>query len=701
MAGATISGMTSTDKTAPESPFDWREFLTLWSGEWADAQAPDEEDEAQSELIAARWLGCPGASDADIAALEQRIGYRLPPSLGAFLRISDGWRPADHPVYRLAGTRDIHPHEDEWDLAEVFGEHLDEDASPQRLLEAGMWQRAFGLHAETDMTLVLIDPLDRGAEGEWAVYEYASWRAAPPDRYPSFRHYMEHLYRSFHSSAAYDAAHGEGPPFANDTTRAQDAVVERARRAALSGEYEQAMALLRGAEEYGRPRAGLLRAQLDCLLSAHAPGLSADSLALDPVYASDLLPVAAVGFAAGDRHYGHAGRSWDLLARCTTPGERERAEKALRAVREGTYRFTADGPLGEAAGEARALARWGRWNEAWRLLWAALPHWRPLGPDHLAPLGLLADPVVGPVITPERARLLLALPRGEFARPEGEWPGTTPGDDPAGLCWLEDEVPDRLRQGYRAVFVADPDPAGLPARLMDPDGGGPGPGGRPQREATPGPDGLYPPLSQWDAHYLLGLALGSTSYDDRALARIGQAAPGWSFAFDGAPAGFDEERFVSPAAAASQGTRAVVVWHSVDTFDRTRTRFLLSAGVGGEEVCAFSVTAGDIEPHWTGEIPPWLTLDGFPATAGQWRGDENLRKETGTPNTPARGLPGTKSALRALERALGLTLPRTALLEGPLHGFVTRSWIRPPGPGESYATFVYGSSSGPDTDEDT
>ncbi|MCX4658050.1 SMI1/KNR4 family protein [Streptomyces uncialis] len=687
--------MTSTNETTSETPFDWREFLTRWSGEWADAQDPHEQDEWDPELTAARWLGCPGASDADIAALEERIGHRLPPSLDTFLRISDGWRPEDHPVYRLAGTREIDPHENAHGLAEIFAEGLDEDASPQELLEAGMWHRAFRLDAETDATLVLIDPLDRDADGEWAVYEWAYWRAAPPDRFPSFRHYMLERYRSFHSSAAHKAAHGEGPAFANDTTRAQDAVVELARRAALGGEYEEALTLLREAGEYGRPRAGLLRGQLDCLLSAQASAYSVDVLAVDPVYAPDLLPVAAAGFATTDRHDSSTGQSWALLARCTTPEAVERAEEALRAAREGTYRFTAEGPLGEAADKARELARWGRWNEAWRLLWAALPHWRPLGPDHLAPLGLLADPVLGPVITPERRRLLLALPRGEFARPERELPGTVlgpvgeaPGDDPVGLSWLEDEVPDRFDGGYRAVFVADPDPAGLPARLKDPGGGGPGPGGRPQREVTPGPDGLYPPRSTWDADHRLGLALGSTSYDDRALAWVGQAAPGWSFAFDGRARGFGEERFVSPAAAASEGTRAVVVWHSVGTFDRTRTRFHLSVGVDGEEVCAFSVTAGDVDPHWTGEIPPWLSLDGFPGTTGEWRGDEDPWTDADDRNTPDRGLPGTRGALAALERALGLTLPRTALLEGPLHSFVTRSWTRPPGPGESYATLI-------------
>ena len=51
-----------------------------------------------------------------------------------------------------------------------------------------------------------------------------------------------------------------------------------------------------------------------------------------------------------------------------------------------------------------------------------------------------------------------------------------------------------------------------------------------------------------------------SSYSDRALMAVGRAGTGWSFAFDGNPASFDRQRFVSPAPAAGAGTRAVVVW---------------------------------------------------------------------------------------------------------------------------------------------
>lgn len=41
----------------------------------------------------------------------------------------------------------------------------------------------------------------------------------------------------------------------------------------------------------------------------------------------------------------------------------------------------------------------------------AMPQWRPRTADHIAPVALLADPVLAAVITPERGRELLMTPR--------------------------------------------------------------------------------------------------------------------------------------------------------------------------------------------------------------------------------------------------------------------------------------------------
>ncbi|MGW4981827.1 hypothetical protein [Streptomyces mirabilis] len=56
---------------------------------------------------------------------------------------------------------------------------------------------------------------------------------------------------------------------------------------------------------------------------------------------------------------------------------REAADEILRQAGDGTFRYAADDPI---------------------------------GPEHLAPVGLRADPLLGPLITPERGRELLATP---------------------------------------------------------------------------------------------------------------------------------------------------------------------------------------------------------------------------------------------------------------------------------------------------
>ncbi|MCT9108202.1 hypothetical protein N4G69_21630 [Streptomyces mirabilis] len=82
---------------------------------------------------------------------------------------------------------------------------------------------------------------------------------------------------------------------------------------------------------------------------------------------------------------------------------REAADEILRQVGDGTFRYAAEDPFDRAVEEAREPARCGDGDAAWRMVRAALPEWRPIGPEHLAPVGLCADPLLGPLITPERA----------------------------------------------------------------------------------------------------------------------------------------------------------------------------------------------------------------------------------------------------------------------------------------------------------
>ncbi|MCZ9336303.1 SMI1/KNR4 family protein, partial [Streptomyces sp. TRM76130] len=97
-----------------------------------------------------------------------------------------------------------------------------------------------------------MDPADVDEDGEWAVYTWASWRAAPPERHASFRAFMRDMHREFHSLRARP---GDGEPeFVNDTTRKLDALVEEARLEALRGGWERAVRALDEAKGYHRPR---------------------------------------------------------------------------------------------------------------------------------------------------------------------------------------------------------------------------------------------------------------------------------------------------------------------------------------------------------------------------------------------------------------------------------------------------------------
>ncbi|MFG2622748.1 SMI1/KNR4 family protein [Streptomyces sp. NPDC048507] len=592
-----------------ESQFDWRAFLVRWSGEWADG--PGEGDGAARR---ARWLGSVPAGEERIAAMERRLGVRMPPSYREFLAVSDGWRHAGGFVRLLAGTADAHWHDDASGLSEVFEGYVDEDSGPGQRREAGIWRRGLRLDVESDATYVLMDPEDVGEGGEWAVYTWAGWRAAPPERFADFGAFMRDMHREFHRLRARP---GEGePPFVNGTTRALDALVEGARRQALRGDWEGALAALDEAAGYGRPRAAGLGDQIRRLLG-RTHRVSFADLVTDPLYAAEFGPVAAAG-------------------------------GTVRPAGGEAYRYTAAGVFGEAVVRARERARWGDTDGAWRALREALSRWEPPGPDHLAPLGWLADPLLGPLLTPARGRELLSTARGGEA---GRTPAPTAGLDPDGLAWLAD--PDGGGgESYRFVLVEGVEPWELPGRL----GAG---------------DALEAPLCAGEARMRAVRGRGeASSHEDGPVVAVGRAGGRWSFAFDGAGGPFDRRRFVSPAAAASAGTRAVVVWSGLRAGEAF---FHLSVARDGAGQYAFTFADGEVRVD--GRVPAALDPARFFAGGAGRAGAE-------------------RSLLEAVAGEFGVRLPRHALVHGRLHTFTARSWIRPARAGEAYTVIRFRGAGG-------
>ncbi|MEU6669127.1 SMI1/KNR4 family protein [Streptomyces sp. NPDC046727] len=628
---------------------EWGPLLKRWSEEWLQALAakePEEFEELDEDVVRERWLGFAPADPTRIAALEERIRglgieVPLPPSLRSFLETTDGWRHAGGFVYLLAGAERIESYGDPYELQKLYEENLHENPAEEETLRAGMWGRALQLALDSDMTDVLIDPGDVGADGEWAVYVYHGWGGDFPDRYDSFRAFMEGMYKEFYRLG------GDDSGFENTVTRELDAKVEQARLACLRGELDQALAVFAEARELGRPRAGLLSAQLRALLD-RGGWVPVDPRMDDPLYAGEVLPLKA-----HDHLRARRGDDTLVLGPVTDDyaTDRERARIVLGEIRQRTYEYASPGPFGRAVKEARELARWGDTDGAWQVLAAAVPEWEPYREDHVAPFGLIGDPLLGPLVTPERARQLLTTPRagqtrttpGPASAAEGEGvPGPVTGRQPVrdGLGWLaHGDAGSGLRgSAYRFVLVEGIHPEELAERF------GTGP-----LEPVAGESDL------WDLQF-------AWQQERRGpMARIG-ACGGWSFAFE-TPRhqSFDADRLTHPGTGLSYGTRALTIWRAPGLFH-------FACAEDGEQRYAFTVHTS--ERHHTGTLPTALSPDSlFPDPAG-----------------PAEDRSDEGRALDAISALFGVPLPRFALDHGRLPTLPTQPWIRPPEPGEGFVT---------------
>ncbi|RMI91646.1 hypothetical protein BIU87_01170 [Streptomyces sp. ZS0098] len=624
-----------------DNGFDWGTFLRRWQDEWVPSEDEAEELAEGDLTLADLTLASPPASEAEVADAERRLGTRLPPSYRGFLLASNGWSLRDDSIHQLGAAHEIGWFGDPFGMTPMYRESLDERATEQQVLLAGMWERALQLETDSDMSYALLDPGDTDEDGEWALYVYHGWSGEYPTRYPSFRAYMQRRYESFHAERA------QLPEFVNDTTRARDADVARAREEALSGRWEAARELLAVAKRYGRPGAWGMLGQLDVLAQGVGRGRTYfGGLVADPRCTDELVPVMALAHVR-DGRLGRPERPFVLGVE--TDGGIQAAADAIHArVRDGSYRYAPDGDFGRAVAEAREAARWGDTDAAWRVIRAALPSWSPPAPGLLAPLGVLADPVLGPVVTQERGRELLATPR---AGRRGTAPEPVPDLDPPGLGWLAESRRWNAPYGsYRCLWVEGVEPEALPGLVGEEAGAGL----------------TAPPVrpAGWFPHDVRRQRDESAPWEDRAVVAVGRTGSGWAFGFDPAartrgPGHF----FVSPAAEASRGGgRAVVLWIRRGRDDLPAV-FHLSVAERGEVLYAFTVRGTDVER--SGPVPEALD------PAGVLSGADGTDHE--------------RRLLAALEEEFGLSLPRHALAEGILPELTTRSWNRAPREGEAFA----------------
>ncbi|GGJ97246.1 cell wall assembly protein [Streptomyces camponoticapitis] len=642
----------------------WGPFLERWNAEWAAAprtreEAEEDGEEGRLEEMVEAGLGFPPADEERITALERRLGATLPPSYRSFLAVSDGWRRAGSGVYLLGTSEGVHWHGDPFGFQEAYEKSLTSHSSAEAVLVAGMWSRALQLAVDSDMTDVLLDPGDVNAEGEWALYIYRGYSGEYPNRYESFGAFMREKYVEFHGD------NGSDPGFVNDTTRALDASLERARLACLSGEdVDRQMETLAEAMRHARPRARKLYVQLTSMLGRNEY-YRAEGRLEDPLVGQEFMPLAALEDARG-------GKDGDWFLRTLDEGDRAGGAALLERIRERGYVYESPGLFGEAVVAAREQARWGDTGGAWRTVEAALPDWEPYEDDHIAPIGLLADPILGPVVTPERGRRILSTPRGagrstggDAGRPGRAGPsGPVKEKAPDGLAWLAD--PARQRHSYRFVLAEGIPPRELGERL--------------------GGEVLLPPHNQAETHPWRGIARDAPERVGLCGAKDGaESGPGWSFAFRDGTETFQPKRASPMGEKASRGGgRSVLVWCEIQG-ERSKTvpdTFHFSYSEDGRERYGFTARGGVTERR--GEIPE--TLDPrlfFPeGTEGEHVGADESADEGEDRRV------GERRMLTAVASAFGVSLPRFAIQHGRLHAVRTGPWTRPPGPGEQRLVFV-------------
>jgi SMI1/KNR4 family protein SUKH-1/HEAT repeat protein len=185
--------------------YDWEPLLERWSHQWLRVR--EFAVELPDEVVAAGWLGYPGATEEELYEVEHRLGRTLPPSYREFLRITNGWRRTSPFINHIWPVQEIdyfQARNQEWidiwthDAAEISeAEHRayggEQNSSNFRIQYL---QSAVQISEVGDAAVYLLNPLVMTDDGEWEAWFFASW-APGAWRYRSFWDLMHAEYASF------------------------------------------------------------------------------------------------------------------------------------------------------------------------------------------------------------------------------------------------------------------------------------------------------------------------------------------------------------------------------------------------------------------------------------------------------------------------------------------------------------------------
>ena len=385
----------------PHSVESWRSFLAEFSADMLRALDEGELHTTTATQRSASWLGYDGATEEQIAALEDRLGRPLPPGYRSFLAASDGWSTMGPFMYSLLGTDSVG-----W-LAD-----LQDQALPEEYLEGEeLVGPALLVSGEGDAQYWLLDAGDVSPDGEWAAYVWASWYPGLGERHRSFADLVVAERASFEELSGAD-----GRPVRPEGA---EELLAQGRRAALDGRVDEALDTFRRAEEKGSGAAAYLRVVLSAFLDARATHHRLRGLLHRPHVVAEIgtgqVNAEAVPLflrAAGQDTTGNAAHAIRLLREAVPDPDLPTTVPGIEAWLA-AHRVPEPAAFERALDAARDLAARGATDDAWAVIEKALPQWYPLSPNRIAPVVLLTDPALHDVVTPRRTRDVVFTPRGE------------------------------------------------------------------------------------------------------------------------------------------------------------------------------------------------------------------------------------------------------------------------------------------------
>ncbi len=186
--------------SAPSMTYDWKPFLEQYSRDLiAYRQSNDDEEEWPEEVTASGWLGYPGATEDQIAALETRIGAQLPPSYRQFLAVTNGWGDTGAFIDKMWSVEEVdwfRVRNKEW--IDIWDNDFDPDHERRQM------KTALEISDVGDAAVMLLNPEVVTSDGEWEAWFFSNWRPGA-DRYPSFWALMQHQHETVTRFMASDA----------------------------------------------------------------------------------------------------------------------------------------------------------------------------------------------------------------------------------------------------------------------------------------------------------------------------------------------------------------------------------------------------------------------------------------------------------------------------------------------------------------